>query len=158
VDHERPSWDDTWLNAARIMAQRSKCALTQVGAVVATHDNRVNSSTYNGPPRGMPAEGPCTNWCPRAQKAPDARSADYTDCVAIHAEANALIRADWTQTQGGTLYSTASCCLNCARLIANSGLLRVVHVVASAKDMVRRPHVVEEFLRSAGLDVIRRGS
>jgi dCMP deaminase len=140
---------------AHVMAQRSKCVLAQVGCVIATPDNRVNSLSYNGPPKGYPAIGPCTGWCPRAMKSPEERAAGYEDAVEVHAEANAIARADFTQIQGGTIYSTSACCLGCAKLIAGAGLLRLVHVVASEADLRRNPEAVENFLRDAGLDVVR---
>ena len=155
LTQERLSWDDAWMYCAQVIGRRSKCSLAQVGAVVVTSDNRVNSTGYNGPPRGMPAEGPCTDWCPRAMMPPEERARNYTDCPGIHAEANALLRSDWSQAQGGTIYSSAAVCLNCARLIANSGLARVVHCVVTEADRGRHPDMVESFLRDAKMDVIR---
>lgn len=118
-----------------------------------TGDNRVASTGYNGPARGQDAVGPCTNWCPRAQGKTDI-TADYGACPAIHAEANALLRADWTQIQGGTIYVSHSSCINCAKLVANSGLRRLVHFIDDkAED--RNPDEVEAYLRRAGMSVER---
>lgn len=82
------------------------------------------------------------------------RPADYSACEAVHAEANALIRADFTQIQGGTMYVSAAACINCARLMANSGVSRVVHRVTQ-RDMHRNPTDVEDYLKAAQLAVIR---
>jgi dCMP deaminase len=151
----RPTWDETWMAVAKIMARRSQCSLSQVGSVIVTPDNRVNSTGYNGKPRNLPGEGPCENWCPRAAAPAAARDPAYLDCPGIHSEANNLLRADWTQIQRGTLYVNGASCLNCARLIANSGLARLVHVVAGKADLRRNPGKVEQFLRESGVEVLR---
>jgi dCMP deaminase len=149
----RPSWDATWLQVAMIMGNRSQCARAQVGAVVVTSDNRVASQSYNGPPANLRLEGDCTNWCPRAMGMTDL-SADYGSCSSIHAEANALIRANFTEIQGGTIYVSHASCINCAKQVANSGLVKLVHRVTDA-DLHRKPDEVEEYLRAAGLKVVR---
>lgn len=118
----RPSWDETWLTVADTVARRSVCSRRQVGAVVVTYDNRPVSTGYNGPPAGYKATGPCSGFCPRANH----KTPDYGNCVAVHAEANALLFAARSQYYGGTIYITHICCYDCAKLIANSGLARVV--------------------------------
>lgn len=120
--------------------------------MIVTHDNRVASFSYNGPPSGMRVEGSCLNWCPRAQA--ETSSADYSSCPAVHAEANAIIRADYNDIADGTIYVTSAMCINCAKIIANSGLTRVVHVV-SAADAPRHPDQVEKFLQDSGLTTVR---
>lgn len=149
----RPSWEDTWSEVARIMGHRSRCDRAKVGAVVVTRDNRVAAQAYNGPAAGLMLRGTCSNWCPRAMGKTNL-SADYGACSTIHAEANALIRADFTDIQGGTIYVSHSSCINCAKLVANSGLAKLVHRVTEA-DAHRNPDEVEEYLRSAGLEVHR---
>ncbi len=148
----RPSWDQTWLAVASTIALRSRCSKRQVGAVIVTRDNRVAAVSYNGPPRGAQLNGPCANWCPRAQFGET--SPEYANCRSIHAEANALLRADWTEIQGGTIYVSSASCVNCAKLVANSGLRRLVHVVRP-EDHYRDPDTVEELLRECGLSVAR---
>lgn len=122
----RPGWDRTWLDVAGVIAKRSLCNNSRVGAVVVTGEQRLNSTGYNGPPRGMQVKGPCKGWCPRGKDRTGRGTADYSSCVSIHAEVNALLRADATQISGGTMYVTRAPCINCARIIANSGLAKVV--------------------------------
>lgn len=148
----RPTWDQTWLAIAQTVAFRSRCDRMRVGAVIVTSDNRSMPPSYNGPPRGQQLTGTCADWCPRAQRGDTGSS--YDECCAIHAEANALIRANFTEIQDGTIYVSAACCINCAKLIANSGIRRVVHVVGS-RDEHRQPDVVEAYLRECGLTVVR---
>lgn len=138
---------------ADAVATRSRCTRAQVGAVVVTADNRVAAVGYNGPAHGLPVEGWCSDWCPRAMGLTGTTS-DYDECPAIHAEANALMRSDFTQIHGGTIYSARACCMGCAKLISNSGLARVVHRVTE-EDMHRGPDGVELYLRACGLDVVR---
>jgi deoxycytidylate deaminase len=53
-------------------------------------------------------------------------SPDYSDCPALHAEANAISRSSHVHRRGGTIYVTSDVCHSCAKLIANAGLSRVV--------------------------------
>jgi dCMP deaminase len=124
----RPTWDKTWMNMAHVIAERSLCDRDKVGAVVVSATNRLLDTGYNGPPRGMPRdESGCANWCPRAavglKRAPNPA---YDDCNSIHAEANALLFGDRSQRAYGTIYISSGVCSGCAKLIANSGLTRVV--------------------------------
>lgn len=148
----RPTWDMTWLAIAQTMAYRSRCDKRQVGAVIVTRDNRVAQLSYNGPARGQRLDGTCHNWCPRMQGYET--SGDYSRCASIHAEANGLLRANALDIVHGTIYVSSACCMDCAKLIANSGLKRVVHVVSS-EDEYRDPDSVEDYLRQCGLTVQR---
>lgn len=150
---KRPNWDETWMAVADAIALRSQCTRAAVGAVIVTADNRVASIAYNGPASGLELRGTCGGWCPRAQGKTDLNS-DYGACSAIHAEANALIRADFTQIQGGTIYVNRSMCVNCAKMVGNSGISTVIHRVVE-DDLHRNPEAVEEYLQQCGLVVIR---
>lgn len=146
----RPSWEDTWLAVAWTVGERTRCSKAQVGAVVVSEDNSYVVPGYNGPPAGMPVDGMCRKWCPRAMA--NETSPDYSSCPSIHAESNALLRADFSRIRGGTIFVSRSVCINCAALIANSGVRRVVHAVR-ADDAHRDPDGVRRFLEAAGLKV-----
>lgn len=118
----RQTWDETWLRVARAVGERSLCSRRKVGAVIVDTANRPISTGYNGPPAGMAWASNCSTFCPRANN----KTPDYNNCVAIHAEANALLFASRSQFEGGTIYVTHICCFDCAKLIANSGLSKVV--------------------------------
>jgi deoxycytidylate deaminase len=77
---------------------------------------------------------------------------DYSDCPALHAEANALSVCERSVREGGTIYITSNVCWNCAKLIANSGLKRVV-VRVDAKFKYRNDETSCEFLEQCGLKV-----
>lgn len=152
----RQTWDQTWMAVAEVIAKRSRCDRRMIGAVIVTADNQVAAASYNGPPAGMRVDGRCTDWCPRAQSvstsAPPVNPTTYHDCPSIHAESNALLRADRTRINGGTIYITGSVCMDCAKLVANSGLARVVMSVAS-QDAHRNPTDVIRYLRGCELTV-----
>jgi dCMP deaminase len=154
----RPTWDETWVNVARVIAKRGRCAFASVGAVIVTKDNRIDSASYNGPPAGLYTPGTCESWCPRfrgIEAGTISRGGNYSECVALHAEANAVARSNWSEIQLGTIYTSAAMCMGCAQLVCNTGIKRVVHVVEGPDDLRRDPDRVETFIKSAGLEVRR---
>lgn len=117
--------------------------------------NRIVSTGYNGPPAGYAAEGSCSSWCDRSAwaKATDILQTDYSDCPSLHAELNALSVCDRSVREGGTIYVTSAVCLPCAKVVANSGLARVV-ITHSTDAAHRDPARSVEFLRRCGLEVV----
>lgn len=137
---------------ADAMAARSACTNRQVGAVIVDPDNRPISVGYNGPPAGFPkASSDCSGFCPRSGSSD--RTASYSNCVSVHAEANALVFADRQQYKHGTIFITNAVCWDCAKLIANSGLSRVVMRV-SGKDLHADIDTPKQFLADCGIEVI----
>lgn len=115
-------WDRYFLNIARETARRSNCLRRQYGAVI-VRKRRIRSTGYNGPPAGHPHcdEGAC----PRARS--EAVSGwGHDNCIAIHAEANAILYCSPEERDGATLYITGVPCFSCAKLVANSGIAEVV--------------------------------
>jgi deoxycytidylate deaminase len=147
----RSSWDETWLNVAKAMAGRSKCVNRQVGAVIVDPNNRPVSVGYNGEPAGLQTSGGCDSYCPRGSTGA-VRDFSYANCVSVHAEANALIFADRHSYQGGTIYITNPCCWDCSKLVANSGLKRVVFF-NSEVDNHANIETPTKFLEACGLQV-----
>jgi dCMP deaminase len=78
---------------------------------------------------------------------------DYSDCPALHAEANALMRGDRFAREGGTIYVTSHVCMGCAKLIANSGLWNVV-IAAQHDGAHREPEKTYRFLDQCGITVM----
>lgn len=119
----RPSWGETWLKVCGVMAERATCTRRKVGAVI-VKDDRLISSGYNGSP---PSQPHCIDGaCPRGRLTGDLPE-DYEKypCVAVHAEANALLRAG-REAEGAALYCTDKPCLQCQNLIMGAGI-KVVH-------------------------------
>lgn len=160
----RLTWDEVWQSVAVTVGDRSLCVRDQVGAVIVDPTNRIIAASYNGPPANFPHnDRPCVEWCARARKnvqsdlgklAQDVLiDPGYTDCPANHAEVNAIAVCDRRDREGGTIYVDSSVCWNCAKLIANSGLTRVV-VITQPNTQHRSPERSYEFLRTCGVEVV----
>lgn len=153
---KRPNWHDVRLAMAAELAKRSLCSRDQVGAVIVDRNNKVIGEGYNGPPRNFwHAEQPCVKWCNRSLMAQSGErhglALDYADCPSLHAEANALLMADRSLCDRGTIFVTSHVCFGCAKLIANSGLIAVV--VRSEAREHRLSDQSYEFLKSCKINV-----
>lgn len=111
--HHRPSWDDVWMETAKVLSRRSRDPRFQVGAVIVTGDNtQVLAVGYNGDHRGgsnqvESLEPGCSGF--------------------IHAEINALIKCDYNNPKRKVMYLTLSPCKQCAKSIVNGGIDEVVY-------------------------------
>ena len=106
--------DLRYLRMARIWAENSYCERRKVGALV-VKDKMIISDGYNGTPSGF------ENIC---------EDENYvTKTYVLHAEANAItkIAHSSNSSEGATMYVTASPCIECAKLIIQSGIRRVVY-------------------------------
>lgn len=149
----RSSWDTVWADVALAVSRRSSCDRAQVGAVI-VKDKRVVSTGYNGPAASFPVDTDlgCSAWCPRAKSRPSPETGYGFECPSIHAEANALLHASRKDTVEATLYVTHAPCAECAKLISNSGIVRVV-ILRSPED--HRPNPVP-YLQQCGIPVEER--
>lgn len=145
----RRSWDETWMDIALVMSSRGNCSKVQVGAIIVDARNRLVATGYNGPPGGL--DQTCRLDCPRFLG--QDHSGDYGACLTIHAEANALLFCDRREREGGTIYISSSACKDCAKLIANSGLGRVVMRRPPGEEY-RNPAAVGDYLALCGLEVV----
>jgi dCMP deaminase len=147
----RSTWHDTWADIALVMAKRSSCGRAQVGAVLVKAE-RVVSTGYNGPAAQYPADtnSGCHNWCQRAGGTPDLSEAYGFGCPSIHAEANALLYAGRRDAEGATLYVTHAPCADCAKLISNSGVARVILLQLPEE---HRPDPIP-YLEECGIEVL----
>lgn len=154
----RPSIDETWLEVTEVIAQRSKCTRAKHACVIVAADGRIESSGYNGPPRGfetrrlLGGEDDCGSFCAYSQQAKLGYTGNYDDCPAVHAETNAIAHVDRTRIEDGTLYVNGSCCMTCAKLVANSGVSRVVMKV-KASQSYRDYRKTIDFLDDCGVHV-----
>lgn len=106
------------------LAERSLCVSRGVGVIIVDRNNRITGEGYNGPSALAEETRPCSEWCPR--QVTGERPEDYSNDLMVHAEANGLLMSDRSRHAGGCMYSTSAPCWNCALLIGNSGLARVV--------------------------------
>jgi dCMP deaminase len=113
---ERSSWDKYFMDIAKQVATRATCDRKHVGALL-VRDRIILSTGYNGSIRGLP-------HCDEV-----GHMLENDHCVAtVHAEANAIIQAakNGVRIDGATIYTTASPCWPCFKLIANAGVTRIV--------------------------------
>jgi dCMP deaminase len=152
---DRLSHDDACMQAAEVFALRSLCYRSRVGAVACASDRRLVSVGWNAPPAGVEtASRDCSSWCPRG--AGLSHKPGYSDCLAVHAEANALIHAERGELVGGTLYLTRVPCAPCAKQIAAAGIVRLV-CGADDGGVFHRPDEIIEILRACGVSVEEYG-
>jgi dCMP deaminase len=121
----RPSWDEYFMNIAKVVAMRSNCMKRKVAAII-VKDRRVISTGYNGTPRG--AKNCNEGGCPRCNRMAASGTA-LDECLCCHGEENAITQAAYhgTSLKGATLYTTFAPCLLCTKMIINSGIAEVVY-------------------------------
>lgn len=101
----RPTWPETWMSIAHVIAQRSYDPRLKVGAIIVSSDNtQMLSGGYNGNYAGGPHE----------HESPEPGMSGF-----IHAEVNALVKLDFNFGKDKHMYITHSPCKMCAKLIIN---------------------------------------
>lgn len=130
---KRKKYDTKYLEMAQIWSELSHAKRTKVGAIL-VKDNTIIADGYNGTPQGF------ENDCEDKQ--------NTTKWYVLHAEANAILKvARSTQSsQDSTLYVTLSPCKECAKLIVQAGIKRVLYTSEY------RDTTGVEFLQKTGID------
>ncbi len=113
-DKKQHDLDLRYMRMANIWAENSYCQRRKVGALI-VKDKMIISDGYNGTPAGF--ENICEN------------DEGFTKPYVLHAEANAItkIARSNNNSAGATMYVTASPCIECAKLIIQAGIKRVVY-------------------------------
>ena len=129
AENKQHCLDKRYMRMAVIWAENSYCKRRQVGALI-DKDKMIISDGYNGTPVGF--ENVCEDE--------DGTTKPYV----LHAEANAItkIARSGNSSEGATMYVTASPCIECAKLIIQAGIKRVVYA--------------EKYRLEDGLDLLRR--
>ena len=129
-------FDRSYLEMASVWAKNSYCTRRQVGAIL-VKDRMIISDGYNGTPSGF--ENVCED------------ENGVTKPYVLHAEANAITKVAKSNNSslGATLYITDSPCMECAKLIIQSGIARVVY----ARDYRITDGI--DLLRRAGVEVVK---
>jgi dCMP deaminase len=127
--------DKRYIRMALIWAENSYCKRRKVGALI-VKDKMIISDGYNGTPSGF------ENICEDEN--------NVTKAYVLHAEANAItkIARSGNSSDGSTLYVTATPCIECAKLIIQAGIKRVVY---------SEPYRLQDgldLLKRAGIDVV----
>ena len=146
---KRPSWDEYFMEIARVVALRSNCSRRHVAAVI-VKDKRIISTGYNGTPRGI--RNCDEGGCPRcASHAPS--GTNLTECLCSHGEENAIVQAAYHGicVKDSTLYTTYSPCLLCAKMIINAGIREVVYRERYSIDSTARAILQEAGVKIRGL-------
>ena len=136
MDKKQLLLDQRYLKMANIWAQNSYCKRRQVGALL-VKDKMIISDGYNGTPSGF------ENICEDVN--------NKTKPYVLHAEANAITKVAKSNnsSEGATMYVTSSPCLECAKLIIQAGIKRVVFT-----DNYRLEDGIE-LLKRANIEVIQ---
>ena len=128
MDNEK-KFDRSYLEMASVWAKNSYCTRRQVGAIL-VKDRMIISDGYNGTPSGF--ENVCED------------ENGVTKPYVLHAEANAITKVakSGNSSEGATLYITDSPCMECAKLIIQAGIKRVVYAreyrITDGADLLRR--------------------
>jgi dCMP deaminase len=126
---KQQQFDRSYLEMAAVWGKNSYCKRRQVGAII-VKDRMIISDGYNGTPSGF------ENVCEDEQ--------GFTKPYVLHAEANAITKVAKSNnsSEGATLYITTSPCLECAKLIIQAGITRVVYSnqyrITDGIDLLRR--------------------
>lgn len=141
---KRSNWDQYFMAIAKEVATRATCDRKHVGAVI-VRDKVILSTGYNGSIRNTPHcddEGHMMQFDPNR---------GMESCVrTVHAEANAIVQSakNGVMIDKATLYTTASPCWPCFKLIANSGIQKIVF------GELYRDDRIYEFAKQAGIELI----
>ena len=136
----RKDWDLYFMDIAKEVSSRATCLRKHVGAVIVA-DKTILSTGYNGSVRGQPHCDDEGVGC----------LMEDGHCVrTVHAEANAIIQAakNGVRIDGATLYTSASPCWPCFKLIANSGVKKIVY------GELYRDERITEFAKAAGIELV----
>lgn len=138
TEDKQGALDRRYLRMARVWAENSYCRRRQVGALI-VKEKMIISDGYNGTPCGF------ENICEESDS-------DRTKPYVLHAEANAITKVakSSNSSDGATLYVTASPCIECAKLIIQAGIRRVVYSeeyrIADGVELLKRAGIEVLFL------------
>ena len=136
-ESKKAAIDRRYARMAQIWAENSYCVRRKVGALV-VKDNMIISDGYNGTPTGF--ENICED------------DNNVSKPYVLHAEANAITKLarSSNSSEGATLYVTASPCIECAKLIIQSGIKRVIYTeqyrLTDGVDLLKRAGIEVEYL------------
>lgn len=114
------SWDEYFMSIALLSAMRSKDPVTQVGACIVNPMNKIIGIGYNGMPNGLHDDE-----MPWGKLASDPLANKYF--YVCHAELNAILNKNVADTNGCTLYASVFPCNECAKVIIQSGIKKIIY-------------------------------
>lgn len=120
------SWDEYFMGVALLSAKRSKDPRTKVGACIINSKKRIIGIGYNGFPMGCDDE-----MFPWESSADSTLDTKYP--YVVHAEANAILNSS-APLEGSTVYVSLFPCNDCAKLIIQSGIKKIIYMDDKYKD------------------------
>lgn len=117
----RPSWDESFLQFAMVVAERSTCLRHHIGAV-AVKNKKILATGYNGAPKNMPH---CSELGCLRDEMKISSGTRSEICRAVHAEENIIIQAG-AKLEGATIYCTHTPCGPCAKKLINAEIEKFV--------------------------------
>ena len=153
LQDSRPDWDSYFMNIAEQVKMRATCMSAKKGAIV-VRNKMIVSTGYNGSPKNIVhcTDGGCERCTLRHLG--KLKSGDYSaPCICCHSEENAIVQAavNGVSTRDAVMYTTFTPCTNCAKLIINAGIKKVVAMVNYPDD------VGHKLLRDAGVELVVKG-
>ena len=120
----RPSWDEYFLEMAKLVSKRSTCLRRKVGAVL-VKDKRILATGYNGAPTNLEH---CLDMGCQRERLNVPSGERHELCRGLHAEQNALIQASLygISAKGSALYATNQPCSICAKMLINAGIKEII--------------------------------
>lgn len=146
----RPDWNAYFMNIARAVSLRMTCDRAQIGAIIVSPDNRILSTGYGGAPSGWPS---CDDVGHEMMEMNGRESCVRT----VHAEENAIISAarHGVGLDAGILYTTATTCYDCARMVAQAGIKKIYY--GSQYDSARSGgRDIVALMRARGIEMIHQ--
>jgi dCMP deaminase len=122
--HDRPNWDEIFMQSAYEAATRSSCLMMKTGAVV-VKDKRVIASGYNGAPPKM--ENCLERGCRKKELGIENTTRGTGNCRGAHAERNAMKQIAREGLKGASLYTVFYPCSDCAKDIAGNEIVEVYY-------------------------------
>ena len=122
---KRPSWDEYFIEIAKVVGTRGTCDRGRNGAVL-VKNKRILTTGYAGAPAGLPH---CDEVGHMMAETTDSNGNKSRHCIrTTHAEQNAITQAalHGVSTDGATMYTKLVPCFACAKMIINAGIERVV--------------------------------
>ena len=115
TEERKLQYDQTYMNMAIVLSGLSYAKRSKVGCIIVSEDNQIISQGFNGMPKGF--DNCCENYVLTTKK------------EVLHAETNAIAKcAKWcTSTENATIYVTLSPCIDCAKMIVQTEISRLVY-------------------------------
>ena len=145
--HERPAWDEYFIEIAILVSKRSTCLRRHVGALL-VKDHRILATGYNGTPSGIKH---CADVGCLREKMNIPSGERHELCRGLHAEQNVLLQASLhgVSLKGSVMYITNQPCLICAKMIINAGIKKLIF------DDGYPDQLAAEMIKESGLEVVQ---